>query len=115
MVHSLSEGLQNEAVCDAIFDVLSYADLFLDSVFYFGWMIRKIYNLAIAKAKELRKFKAVHQLLIAKDVGEITWKGGATLALLKKGRINREAKPSPYFRSCHGKTNVLPWDSLANK
>jgi hypothetical protein len=47
-------------------------------------MIRKIYNLAIAKAKELRKFKAVHQLLIAKDVGEITWKGGATLALLKK-------------------------------
>ncbi|CAB4021678.1 Nephrocystin-3, partial, partial [Paramuricea clavata] len=86
IVHSLSEGVQNEAVRDAIFDVLSDADLFLDTIFYFerGWTFFKIYNLAIAKAKEQRKFKAVHQLLIAKAVGEITWCDGAALSLLKK-------------------------------
>jgi hypothetical protein len=75
MVHSLSEGLRNEAVCDAIFDLLSDADLFLDTIFYFerGWLFDKIYKLAIAKAKEQRKFKAVHQLLIAKAVAEIIY------------------------------------------
>ena len=118
MVHSLSEGLQNEVVCDAIFDVLSGADLFLDTVFYFerGWMFDNIYNIAIAKAKEQRKFKAVHQLLIAKAVGEITWDYGATLPLLKQAEEieKQNPLPSPYFRSYRGKTNVLPRYSLAN-
>jgi hypothetical protein len=41
-------------------------------------MFLKIYNLAIAKAKGQRKFKAVHQLVIAKAVYEITWLNGAT-------------------------------------
>ena len=95
MVHCLSEGIQNEAVCDAIFDVLSDADLFLDTIFYFerSWMLDKIYDLAIAKAKEQRKFKAVHQLLIAKAVGEITWDYGATLALLKQAEEIEKQNP----------------------
>jgi hypothetical protein len=86
MVHSFSEGLQNEAVCDALFDVLSDADLFLDTIFYFErrWMFFKIYDLAIAKAKEQRKFKAVHRLLIAKGFGDILSHFGATLPLLKQ-------------------------------
>ena len=95
MVHSLSEGLQNEAVCDAIFDVLSDADLFLDTIFYFErrWMFFKIYDLAIAKAKEQRKFKAVHQLLIAKAFAQITWRNGATLALLKEAEEIEKQNP----------------------
>ena len=95
LVHSLSEGLQNEAVCDAIFDVLSDADLFLDTIFYFErrWMFFKIYDLAIAKAKEQRKFKAVHQLLIAKAFGEITCDYGATLALLKEAKEIEKQNP----------------------
>jgi hypothetical protein len=82
MVHSLSE----EAVCDAIFDVLSDADLFLDTIFYFqhDQIFQEIYKLAIAKAKEQRKFNAVLQLLIAKAFAQITWDYGATLALLKE-------------------------------
>ena len=85
IVHSLSEGLQNEAVCHAIFDGLSDADLFLHTIFYFerGCMFDKIYDLAIAKAKEQRIFKAVHQLVIAKAVTEIAWYDGATLPLLR--------------------------------
>jgi hypothetical protein len=95
LMHSLSEGLQDEAVCDAIFDVLSDADLFLDTIFYFerDWMFFKIYNLAIAKAKEERKFKAVHQLLIAIAFGEITWDYGATLALLNEAEEIEKQNP----------------------
>ena len=95
MVHSLSEGLQNKAFFDALFDVLSDADLFLDTIFYFerGWMFDNIYNIAIAKAKEQRKFKAVHQLLIAKAVAEITWCNGATLALLKEAEEIEKQSP----------------------
>ncbi|CAB3985432.1 Nephrocystin-3 [Paramuricea clavata] len=95
MVHSLSEGLQNEAVCHAIFDVLSDADLFLDTSFYFHHfrIFQKIYKLAIAKAKEQRKFKAVHQLLIAKAFGEIIWYDGATLALLKEAEEIEKQNP----------------------
>ncbi|CAB3988402.1 Nephrocystin-3, partial [Paramuricea clavata] len=86
MVHTLSEGLQNEAVCHAIFDVLSDADLFLDTIFYFqdDRIFQEIYELAIAKAKEQRKFKAVHQLLIAKAFAQINWYNGAALPLLKE-------------------------------
>jgi hypothetical protein len=86
IVHSVSEGLQNDGVCETIFDVLSDADLFLDIVFYYerDSMFDKIYDLAISKAKELREFKAVHQLLIAKAFGQIAWKYGATLPLLKQ-------------------------------
>ena len=95
MVHSLSEGLQNKAFFDALFDVLSDADLFLDTIFYFerSWMFYKIYDLAIAKAKEQRKFKAVHQLLIAKAVGEIAWYNGATFALLKEAEEIEKQNP----------------------
>ncbi|CAB4005293.1 Nephrocystin-3 [Paramuricea clavata] len=95
MVHSLSEGLQNEAVCHAIFDVLSDADLFLDTIFYFHHfrIFQEIYKSAIAKAKEQRKFKAVHQLLIAKAFGEITWNHGATLALLKEAEEIEKQNP----------------------
>ena len=96
MVHCLSEGLQNEAVCDTIFDVLSDADLFLDTIFYNehdAWMFSKIYNLAIAEAKEQRKFKAVHQLLIAKAVYEITWPDGNTLPLLKEAEEIEKQNP----------------------
>jgi tetratricopeptide (TPR) repeat protein len=95
MVHSLSEGLQNEAFFDALFDVLSDADLFLDTICYFerGWMFDNIYNIAIATAKEQRKFKAVHQLLIAKAVAEITWYDGATLALLKEAEEIEKQNP----------------------
>ena len=96
MVHCLSEGLQNEAVRDAIFDVLSDADLFLDTIFYHehdAWMFSKIYNLAIAEAKEQRKFKAVHQLLIAKAVYEITWPDGNTLPLLKEAEEIEKQNP----------------------
>ena len=86
LVHSLCEGLQNDAVCDAIFDVLSDADLFLDTIFYFehGLMFDKIYDLALAKAKQQHKFKAVHQHLIAKAFGEITWDFGVTFPLLNE-------------------------------
>ena len=96
LMHSLSEGIQNEAVYDAIFDVLSDADLFLDTVCYFerGWMFSyKIYNFAIAKAKEQRKFKAVYQLLIAKAFSEIIWYDGATLALLKEAEEIEKQNP----------------------
>ena len=95
LVHSLSEGLQNKAFFDALFDVLSDADLFLDTIFYFerGWMFDNIYNIAIAKAKEQREFKAVHQLLIAKAVAEITWYNGATLALLKEAEEIEKQNP----------------------
>ena len=95
LVHSLSEGLQNKAFFDALFDVLSDADLFLDTIFYFerSWMFSKIYDLAIAKAKEQRKFKAVYQLLIAKAVAEITWYNGATLALLKEAEEIEKQNP----------------------
>jgi tetratricopeptide (TPR) repeat protein len=95
MVHSLSEGLQNEAVCHAIFDVLSDADLFLDTIFYFQHdrIFQEIYKLAIAKAKEQRKFKAVHQLLIAKAFAQITWPNGATLALLKEAEEIEKQNP----------------------
>ncbi|CAB4032520.1 Hypothetical predicted protein, partial [Paramuricea clavata] len=99
MVYSLSEGLQNEAVCDAIFDVLSDADLFLDTVFFckFCWMFDRIYNLAIAKAKQQRKFKAVHQLLISKAVTEITWVDGTTLTLLNEA--DEIEKQNPFLTS----------------
>jgi tetratricopeptide (TPR) repeat protein len=95
MVHSLSAGLQDEAVCDTIFDVLSDADLFLDTVFHFErwWLFFRIYNLAIAKAKEQGKFRAVHQLLIAKAFGEIAWEDGATLALLKEAEEIEKQNP----------------------
>ena len=95
MVHSLSEGLQDEVVCDAIFDVLSDSDLFLDTIFYFesAWMVDNIYKLAITKAKEQRKFKAVQQLLIAKAFGEITWDYGATLALLNEAEEIEKQNP----------------------
>jgi tetratricopeptide (TPR) repeat protein len=105
MVHSLSEGLQNKAFFDALFDVLSDADLFLDTIFYFerGWMFFKIYDLAIAKAKEQRKFKAVHQLLIAKAVAEITWYDGATLALLKEAEEIEKQNPLLISKAVMGK------------
>ncbi|CAB3984082.1 Hypothetical predicted protein, partial [Paramuricea clavata] len=95
MVHSLSKGLQNKAVCDTLFDVLSDADLFLDTIFYFerGWMFDNIYNIAIVKAKEQRRFKAVHQLLIGKAVAEITWYSGVTLALLKEAEEIEKQNP----------------------
>jgi tetratricopeptide (TPR) repeat protein len=95
MVHSLSEGLQNEAVCHAIFDVLSDADLFLDTIFCFQdeRIFQEIYKLAIAKAKEKRKFKAVHQLLIAKAFAQISWCNGATLALLKEAEEIEKQNP----------------------
>ena len=95
MVHSLSEGLRNKAVCDTLFDVLSDADLFLDTIFYFerGWMFDNIYNIAIVKAKEQRRFKAVHQLLIGKAVAEITWYSGVTLALLKEAEEIEKQNP----------------------
>ena len=95
MVHSLSEGLQNEAVCDAIFDVLSDADLFLDTIFYFQdeRIFQEIYKLAVAEAKEQRKFKAVHQLLIAKAFAQITWNYGATLALLNEAEEIEQQNP----------------------
>ena len=95
MVHSLCEGLQDKAFFDALFDVLSDADLFLDTIFYFerGWTFDNIYNIAIAKAKEQGKFKAVHQLLIAKAVAEITWYNGATLALLKEAEEIEKQNP----------------------
>jgi tetratricopeptide (TPR) repeat protein len=95
MVHSLSEGLQNEAVCDAVFDVLSDADLFLDTVFYIhhAQIFHEIYKSAIAKAKEQCKFKAVHQLLIAKAFAEITWNYGATLPLIKQSEEIEKQNP----------------------
>jgi tetratricopeptide (TPR) repeat protein len=95
MEHSLREGLQNDSVCDAIFDVLSDADLFLDTVFYFHHfrIFQEIYELAIGKANEKRKFKAVHQLLIAKAFGEITWDYGATLPLLKQAEEIEKQNP----------------------
>ena len=95
MVHNLSEGLQDEVVCDAIFDVLANADLFLDTVFYFerSWIFQKIYNLAIAKAKEQRKFKAVHELLIAKAFGGVSQLCGPTLTLLKEAEEIEKQNP----------------------
>jgi tetratricopeptide (TPR) repeat protein len=105
MMHSLSEGLQDEVVCDAIFDVLSDADLFLDTIFYFerGWMVDEIYKLAIAKAKEQRKFKAVHQLLIAKAFGEITWGYGATFVLLNEAEEIENQNPLLTSEAAMGK------------
>ena len=95
MVFTLSEGLQNDAVCDAIFDVLCDADLFLDTICYFenGWIFYKIYNLAIAKAKEQRKFKAVHQLLIGKAFGEVARVDGASLTLLNEAEEIEKQNP----------------------
>ncbi|CAB3995377.1 Nephrocystin-3 [Paramuricea clavata] len=95
MVHSLCEGLQNEAVCDAIFDVLSDVDLFLDTIFYFEhyWMLQKIYDFAIAKARVRSKFRAVHQLLIAKAFSQIAFYDGATLALLKEAEEIEKQNP----------------------
>jgi tetratricopeptide (TPR) repeat protein len=94
IVYSLSEGVQNEAVCDAIFDVLSHADMFLSTILYLEcqWIFEKIYNLAIAKAKEQRKFKAVHQLLIAKALREITWFDEA-IPLLKEAEEIEKQNP----------------------
>ena len=105
MMHSLSEGLQDEVVCDAIFDVLSDADLFLDTIFYFerGWMVDEIYKLAIAKAKEQRTFKAVHQLLIAKAFGEITWGYGATFVLLNEAEEIENQNPLLTSEAAMGK------------
>ena len=104
IVHCLSEGVQNEAVCDAIFDVLPNADLFWDTVCYFEheWMFYKIYDSAIAKAKEQRNFKAVHQLLIAKAVAEITW-DGHTLTLLKKAEEIEKQNPLLISKVAMGK------------
>jgi tetratricopeptide (TPR) repeat protein len=105
MVHCLCEGLQNDAVCDSIFDVLSDADLFLDTICYFdhGWMFYKIYNSAIAKAKEQCKFKAIHQLLIARAFGEITWDYGATLTLLKEAEEIEKQNPLLILKVAMGK------------
>ena len=105
MMHSLCEGLQDEVVCDAIFDVLSDADLFLDTIFHFerDWMFFKIYDLAIAKAKEQRKFKAVHQLLIAKSFGEITWGYGATSVLLNEAEEMENQNPLLTSEAAMGK------------
>jgi tetratricopeptide (TPR) repeat protein len=95
MVYSLSEGLQNEAACDAIFDVLSDANLFLNTVSNCdnGEHFHEIYNSAIAKAKEQRKFKVVHQLLIAKAFSEIYYDYGDTLALLKEAEEMEKQYP----------------------
>ncbi|CAB3993851.1 WD repeat-containing alr2800 [Paramuricea clavata] len=105
MMHSLSEGLQDEVVCDGIFDVLSDADLFLDTIFYFHHFLifQEIYKSAIAKAKEQRKFKAVHQLLIAKAFGEITWDYGATFVLLNEAEEIENQNPLLTSEAAMGK------------
>jgi tetratricopeptide (TPR) repeat protein len=105
MMHSLSEGLQDEVVCDAIFDVLSDADLFLDTIFYFQHqrIFQEIYKSAIAKAKEQRKFKAVHELLIAKAFGEITWDYGATIVLLNEAEEIENQNPLLTSEAAMGK------------
>jgi tetratricopeptide (TPR) repeat protein len=105
MMHSLSEVLQDEVVCDAIFDVLSDADLFLDTIFYFQdqRIFQEIYKSAIAKAKEQRKFKAVHQLLIAKAFGEITSDYGATFVLLNEAEEIENQNPLLTSEAAMGK------------
>jgi hypothetical protein len=101
IVHSLSEGVQNEAVCDALFDVLSDAEMFLGTVFYLErrWIFEKFYNLAIAKAKQQRKFKAVHQLLIAKAVYGITWHDGTSRTRPLLGEAEEIEKQHPLLIS----------------
>ena len=73
--HSLIEGISCEIVCDAIFQVLSTADLFLGTIVSFQrqQLFYAIYDLAITKAKQQHDVAATHQLLLGRAFGQITW------------------------------------------
>jgi tetratricopeptide (TPR) repeat protein/Ni2+-binding GTPase involved in maturation of urease and hydrogenase len=68
ILHCLAEGFSSEHVCKEIFDVLAAADLFLDTMLYFGYFsdYEIIYDLAVKKAKERRDVVATHQLLLGR-------------------------------------------------
>jgi tetratricopeptide (TPR) repeat protein/Ni2+-binding GTPase involved in maturation of urease and hydrogenase len=68
ILRCLVQGFSSENVGEDIFDVLASADLFFDTMFYFGYAsdYEIVYNLAVKKAKERRDVVATHQLLLGR-------------------------------------------------
>ena len=99
--HSLIEGISCEIVCDAIFQVLSTADLFLDTIFYFQnqQYFRDIYDSAITKAKQKYNSVAIHNLLVCKAFSEIWWSN----TFLKQAEEIEKENPSLISGEAKGK------------
>ena len=88
-----TEGISCEAVCDAIFQVLSTSDLFFDTIVYFqgGHFFDDIYDSAITKAKQQHNDVATHKLLLGKAFAEITW---GSMRFLKEAEEIEKENPS---------------------
>ena len=100
--YSLLEGISCEAIWDAIFDVLSTADLFFDTIMYFQHqqLFYEIYHSAITKAKEKQNDIATHKLLLGKAFGEIIW---GDMKFLKEAEEIEKQNPSLISGEAKGK------------
>lgn len=106
ILHSLLKGVSNEAVCDAIFGVLSTADIFLDTIVYFDHGLRfdHIYNSAIKEAKQQRNIVATHQLLLGRAFGMIpSHVRGTASQLLKEAEEIEKESPALISKNGQGK------------
>ena len=100
ILHSLLEGISCETVCDAIFHVLSTADLFFDTIVYFAdFIFDNIYDSAITKAKEQHNVVATHKLLLGRAFGEIT----RDMRYLKEAEKIEKDSPSIISAEAKGK------------
>ncbi|CAB3990136.1 WD repeat-containing alr2800 [Paramuricea clavata] len=88
ILHCLVQGLSSKNVGEDILDVLAAADLFLDTMFYFGYALDydDVYKLAVEKAKERRDVVATHQLLL-----------GRLLFFISSSNKNRRQKANDLF------------------
>ena len=100
--HSLLEGISCKTVCNAIFQVLSTADLFLDTIFYFHGqhIFNDIYDSAITTAKQQHNVTATHQLLLGKAFFQVTWEN---TRFLKEAEEIEKENPSLISGDAKGK------------
>ena len=106
ILQSLLKGVLNETVCDAIFRVLSTAEMFLDTIVYFdhGSRFDHIYNSAIIKAKQQENIAATHQLLLGRAFGMIpSHVRGTASQLLTEAEEIENGNPAVISNSGQGK------------
>ena len=86
IVQSLTESFSDPKTCDAVFDVLIKAEIFLDSLFWCeGEVVDKIYESAINAAMKLGKGNFHKQLMVSLAFGEMYWgTEGRTMKLLSE-------------------------------
>ena len=86
IVQCLIDGCLNLKTPDRTFDVLTKAELFLDSLYWSdGIGFEKIFDSALMAAKQLRKSVFYRRLLNSRALGQITWgASGNTKKLLSE-------------------------------